>query len=243
MCDPIAATLIGVAASAATAYMNYSAQQEMMSNQARANAEWVSYQRQKSREESLRQEQARQQAENARQGTLSEVTAEKQKEAQTTEEQRLQKDITPQDVAVPELLQDQLMQGQGKSPLIASDLSERINQATKDARARIANLASISSYGGSQFGLQNRAQDLFNQSGQNIRLQGSIRQGSLGAYGVEKGVEPIRYAMGGGGGGNIAGALAGMAGKAGAQAFGGGGGGFTFDGAPVPASSVFVSQV
>jgi hypothetical protein len=107
---------------------------------------------------------------------------------------------------------------------VTGDIKSQLATAAQQARARIAALAEIQSYGGSQYGLTNRANTIFANSGQNIRLAGDERQGSLGAYGVEKAVEPVHYAMVGGGsglgsaaqglaksaGGGLGGALAGM---------------------------------
>jgi hypothetical protein len=214
MCDPLSA--IAAIGAIGGAFMNYSAQQSLISNQQAANAEWIAYQQRKAREEWARQDAARMKAEAARQDTLSELTPEKQKEAQAQEQERVQQDITPTDMLdqQPELLQDKLLTGQkGASPIIQADIAEKITQASRDARARIANLATIQSYGGSQFGLQNRAQDLFNQSGADIKLQGNIRQGSLGAYNIEKAVQPIHWSASPSPWGGIAGALAGIAGK------------------------------
>jgi len=198
-----------------SALYSYSVQQDVMSKQSRANADWVSYQRRKGEEEWARQEQARQRADAAREDTLNKLRPEAQKEAQGKEQERVTQDITPTDLLDqhPELLQDKLLSGQkGASPIIQQDIADKITQASRDARARIANLATIQSYGGSQFGLQNRAQDLFNQSSADINLEGNIRRGSLGAYNVEKGVEPIRYQANNMLGG-LGGALAGIAGK------------------------------
>jgi len=213
MCDPMSAiALIGAVGSAVA---SYSIQQDVMSKQSQANAQWVAYQRQKAREEWARQDEARKRADLAREDTLNKLRPEEQKKAQGEEEKRVREDITPQDLLDenPQLLQDKLLSGQkGAAPIIQQDIADKITQASRDARARIANLATIQSYGGSQFGLQNRAQDLFNESSGTINLQGNIRRGSLGAYQVEKGVEPERFqansALGG-----LAGSLAGIAGK------------------------------
>lgn len=213
MCDPMSA--IAAIGSIGSALYSYSVQQDVMSKQSQANADWVSYQRQKGEQEWARQEQERQKADAARTDTLNKLAPDEQKKAQGTEQQRVQTDITPTDLLDqhPELLQDKLLSGQkGASPIIQQDIADKITQASRDARARIANLATIQSYGGSQFGLQNRAQDLFNQSTADINLAGNIRRGSLGAYNVEKGVEPLHYqannALGG-----VASSLASIAGK------------------------------
>lgn len=214
MCDPMSA-IAGIAA-IGSAFMSYSAQQDLMSHQEASNAQWVAYQRRKGQEEWQRQEDARRRADIAREDTLNKLRPEEQKKAQGEEEQRVQQDITPKDLLDehPELLQDKLLSGQkGASPIIQQDIADRITDASKEARTRIANLATIQSYGGSQFGLQNRAQDLFNQSSADINLQGNVRRGSLAAYNVEKGVQPVQWQASPSPWGGIAGALAGMAGK------------------------------
>jgi hypothetical protein len=216
--------VIGAVASAAASYANYSAQQDAMDKQNKANAEWVAYQRKQRAEAMQREEQYRQQAESARQQSLTELDANKQKEAQTTEEQRLQKDITPENLKPNDQgmapVGDELLRGTGGAdPLVTQDLQKKINNAAVEARKRIANLATIQSYGGSQFGLQNRAQDLFNKSGQDIRLQGDLRQGNLGVLGVATNVEPEHFVATPSPWGGIAGSLAGIAGKGISSAF------------------------
>ena len=214
MCDPMSA-IAGIAA-IGSAFMSYSQQQSLMSHQQEANQEWVSYQRRKGEQEWARQEEARRKAELSRQETLNKLAPEAQKEAQTEEQQRLTQDITPRDMLDenPQLLQDKLLSGQkGASPIIQADIAQRITDASREARSRIANLATIQSYGGSQFGLQNRAQDLFNASSADINLQGNIRRGSLAALNVEKGVQPIQWQATPSPWGSLAGALGGIAGK------------------------------
>lgn len=224
MCDPMSA--IALVGSLASAGMSYMQQSSLMSQQENANAQWVSYQRQQANEENMRQDALRQKAEAARLGATEQLTPEKQKEAQGTEQQRVQQDITPTDMldTQPQLIGDKLLSGQkGAAPVIKSDIASQITQASRDARARIAALATMQSYGGSQFSLQNRAQDIFNQSGQDIRLAGDERQGSLAAYGAAKQVEPRRFQATPSLLGGLSGALAGLAGKGIGASFGGGG--------------------
>ena len=221
MCEPMTLGILGAIGSAAGAFMNYSAQQDAMNKQEQANQQWIAYQRKQRAEAWQREEQARQQAETARQAALQDLTPDKQKEAQTTEEQRVQKDITPENLQpqIP-VVGDELLRGLGGAdPLVTQDLQKRVNSAAVDARKRIANLATIQSYGGSQFGLQNRAQDLFNKSGQDIRLQGDIRQGNMGALSVASNVEPERFQATPSPWGGIAGSLASIAGRGISSAF------------------------
>lgn len=216
MCDPMVGAIIGVVGSMASAAYSYSQQSSLMAKQEQANAQWVAYQRKERNEAWQRDQEARQKAEAARQGALDQLKPEEQKAAQTTEQQRVQQDITPKDMADVEtqLIGDKLLSGQaGADPAIKQDIAGQITQASRDARARIAALSTIESYGGSQFGLQNRAQNVLNQSGQDIRLQGDIRQGNNAALGVATNVEPLRYQATPSMAGGIASSLAGIAGK------------------------------
>ena len=214
MCDPMSAiALIGSVASAGIGYMQ---QTSLINSQNQANEQWVSYQRQQAQEEWAREDAARQRAEAARQGALEKVAPDAQKAAQQTEQQRVQTDITPTDMLdqQPQLIGDKLLSGQkGAAPDVQKSIADQITNASRDARARIAALSTIQSYGGSQFGLQNRAQDIFNTSGQDIRLQGDIRQGDLAAYQAAKAVPVRQFAATPSPFGGIASSLAGIAGK------------------------------
>ena len=219
MCDPI--SMIGLAFSIGMTVYNMEQQQEMANQQQSANDQWVAYQRRQSQEFQARDEQLRKNAEGAREGSLDELTAGKQAEAQTNEAARLRTELTPEQLAAqangdPNAIAGAMFSGQqngseeGKSAIQGS-----IQQAAIAARKRIAALADVQSYGGSQFGLTNRANSILNASGQDIRLAGNERAGQLAAYNVAKAVEPIKITQYGG---SSAGALSGT----GAQVAGGG---------------------
>lgn len=225
MCAPMAIGIIGAVISAAAGFASMQAQQSAMRKQEQANQQWAAYQRRERAEAWQREEQYRQQAENARQSTMQEMEAGKQKEAQGKEEERLRQDITPEDIRPDEQgmvpIGDELLRGTGGGdPMVTGDLQKKINNAAVESRKRIANLATIQSYGGSQFGLQNRAQDLFNKSGQDIRFQGNLRQGNLGALGVAGQVEPLRIQSTPSSFGGIASSLASIAGRSFGSGFG-----------------------
>ena len=217
MCDPMVAGVIGAVASAGSALMSSQAQASAMRKQEEANAQWIAYQKKSRAETWANEERLRAKAEAARQNALQQVTPDEQKKAQTAEETRVQQDIAPKDMVdtQPQLIGDKLLQGQkGGDQGIVADIGSRITQASRDARARIAALSTIQSYGGSQFGLQNRAQDIFNQSGQDIRLAGDERSGNLAAGQVAMNVEPAKITSSPSPWGGIASSLAGLAGKA-----------------------------
>lgn len=217
MCDPM--SIIGIGLSIGMAAMQYSAQQDMASKQQAANDAWVAYQRREANAENLRQENLRQKAEAAREGALSELTPQKQTQAQEKEQARLEQVLTPEDLAnlaagKTQSINDKLLSGQqDMAATVKTGVANRIAQAASDARDRINALAAVQSYGGSQFGLTNRANAIFNASGQDIRLSGDERQGDLAAYQVAKAVQPIQYQMTPSPWGGAAGALAGKAGS------------------------------
>lgn len=217
MCDPMSAiALIGSVASAA---ISSSQQSSLINQQNQANNQWVAYQRQQAQEQNARDEINRQKADAARLNATSQLTADQQKTAQQSEQDRLTKDITPTSIQQPqpgdpELVGDKLLSGQkGAAPQVVQGISDQITQASRDARARIAALSTIQSYGGSQFGLQNRAQDIFNTSGQDIREYGDFRQGDLSAYSAAKAVPVRQFSSVGSPFGGIASGLASIAGK------------------------------
>lgn len=217
MCDPIG--MIGMALSVGMQAAQASAQQEMYNKQQAANEQWLAYQRRKARDENVRQEQMRLRAETARQGAEAQLSQPEQEKARQAEEQRLAGQYaspTLQRMENPQLLGDMMIAGgpDSLSVEMKGDLAGKLAGAAREARQRIANLAAVTSYGGSQFGLANRANDVLGTSLGDIRLAAEERRGSLTAYGAEKGVEPLRYERTSSGFGGAAQGLAGMAGKA-----------------------------
>lgn len=203
MCDPI--SIIGLGLSIGMAVANYSAQQDMVNQQNSANDAWVAYQKRQSDNYLAADEKLRQNAEAARESSLAELTPQKQQKAQTDEASRLVNTLTPQetkDMAAgnKQSLNDKMLSGQSMSsaPVVAN-IQQQLQQAAIDARQRIAALANVQSYGGSQFGLTNRANTILNASGQDIRQASDMRSGLQGAYNVAKAVEPIKIVQGGGG--------------------------------------------
>jgi hypothetical protein len=220
MCDPI--SIIGLGLSVGMAVANYSAQQDMMNQQNAANDAWVAYQKRQSDAYLAQDTALRQKAEAAREASLTELTPQKQQAAQANEQARLVNTLTPEETkALAEgkksTLNDKMLSGQQNTAgPVAANIQQQIQQAAQEARQRIAALAAVQSYGGSQFGLTNRANVIFNAAGQDIRQASDERQGAQAAYNVAKAVEPIKIVQYGGGS-----ALGGLA-NAGAQIAGGG---------------------
>jgi len=214
MCDPIG--MIGMAFSIGSQISQMQAQQDVMNKQQQANDEWLAYQRMKSRAFNAAQEGMRQKADTARVKSLNELTGEKQGAAQVEEQARLEGEFAPtvdaETAAKARPEGDQILGvGGGR---ISQHYADALTTATRDARARMEDLATVASTTGSQFGLANRANSLLGESQDEIKLQGEFRQGNLLAYNVAKAVEPVKYAIGSGAGaaGGIAQGLAGLAG-------------------------------
>jgi hypothetical protein len=218
MCDPI--SMIGMAISLGTSAMQYSAQQDMARQQENANAQWVAYQRRQSQQFAARDEELRRNAEAARTGSLSELDARKQTGAQENEQARLTEALSPEDLAKtasgdPNTIAGKMLSGQqGGAEEVRAGIQGQIQKAAQEARTRIAALAAVQSYGGSQFGLTNRANAILNASNQDIRMASNQRGGTLQAHQIAKQVEPIKITQTGGQAlGGIAQAAAGIAGK------------------------------
>jgi hypothetical protein len=214
MCDPLSA--IGLIGSIGGAFMNYSSQESAMENQQRANAEWVAYQTQAANEERAKDEANRQTATAAQQQTLSAISAPNQIAQQQTEQNRLTDTLTP--VALqgsPSAITDSLLLSGQKNanPNVTAAMGASVNAAAQQARQRIAALATIQSYGSSQFGLQPTVAAAFQQGNQAIDLASNYRRGDLAAYQVAKNVEPVKYQATPSPFGGIASALGGLAGK------------------------------
>jgi hypothetical protein len=256
MCDPLSLGLAAISAvgSIGGALMQASQAQDVANKQNTANEQWVAYQQKIHQEEATAQDQARNAANQAREQTLQKVSPEAQTAEQQAEQARLNTTYQGSSAtgpgragANPATAAPYALSGEttgvgavpGQNAATMNSLSSQINAATGQARSRIANLATANSYGGSFGGLGTTVPIAFQRGANQINLQNEIRKGDLQTYGVEQQVQPIRYALGPGYGtaGNIATALAGVAGKAagaglakGFGGFGGGGGGVDMSG-------------
>jgi hypothetical protein len=229
LCDPLAA--IAAAGSLASAggslYEGIQAQKQLQATQdaqTAANNNWVAYQTRIHQQQVEAENAARQAATGAQQATLQKVSPEVQAAQQGTEQQRLNALYTKPSGTATDLSNPQsiLLSGeQGGNQQSMDSITQQVNQATAQARSRIAALATANSYGGSFGGLGTTTPITFAQGGNDINLANSIRQGNLKTYGVEQQVQPINYTVGPGtqatmgvskGLGSLAGTLAGFAG-------------------------------
>jgi hypothetical protein len=211
-----AAPLIGLAMTAAGGAMQYSA--AAAANRASQNAakQWLQYQKQKQRVQSMKDEQNRRRAEEAQQGTLKTLG-----DAQGTvdaETQRLDTDLNTDNTmaAAPEAtVNDNLLSGQGQDKGFKEYAAKKLFSAAQDARKKTAALAAVQAYTTGQKGLQNTNAQAINEGNQNIDLYNNNRRGDLATYQLAKGigVAPVPQAQGGIGPvlGQLGGAVAGGA--------------------------------
>lgn len=223
MCDPLVGGLIAGAASIASAGIQQSQNEALAEKQQAANDQWVAYQTKIRREQAAAEDQARSAANQAREDTLQKVSPQNQQQEQLSEQQRLNTQlnapqgttsdgtpIDPNTVGSSTLLSGQ----QTGNQQVQDSMTKQLNQATAQARGRIAALATAQSYGGSFGGLGNVVPQQFTQGGNYINMVNDIRQGNLKTYGVEQQVQPLTYTSTGGNMfGGLATALGGLAGK------------------------------
>lgn len=215
MCDPFTTAVVTTVGSLAATGVGAYTQMKTADSQNKANAAWRQYQQNQREREQARQDQLRQQAEGARSLTVEQMGADKQLADQGKEEARLN-EIYNQDPTVNQAdINGALLSGQQNGgEVFKSDVASRLAQASVDARKRIAALARVNSYGSSFGGLQNRNSEVLATGDLGINTANNMRQGSLSAFNLAKGINPAQlpnqtdYASG------IGSALAGVAGNA-----------------------------
>jgi len=201
MCDPgtlaalsAVSTVVGLGGTAASAIGQMSAAKKQESA---VNA-WQAKQKNFRDIESQRQEGLRKDADAARVAGLDKLSREQQDAARKTEEERLTNYLTggaegeaagePPPISVA----DAELSGQsGGDQNFKTDMAKKINEATTDARQRIARLATVSAYGNSSGGLGRTNQNALLESGRAIDRANNARQGSLAAFGTEKNIRPV----------------------------------------------------
>jgi hypothetical protein len=200
MCDPvtlgIASTVVGAAGSAANAAGMRKAQKQ----QANEVSSWQRQQTKFRQDEQGRQEELRQGAEQAQQQGLEQISGEAQAKRQAEEEARLasylqgdQQQATQETGGAPVSVADKSLSGQsGGGEEFKTDLAKKINDASKGAKERLGALARVSSYGDSFGGLGTTNPLLQQAAGGAIDRQNEFRRGSLGAYNVERAIEPVQ---------------------------------------------------
>lgn len=198
MCDPVsislASTAIGLAGTAGTAMAASSAERKQADN-VRA---WQQKQAQFRKAEMQRQEEFRRGAELERQKGLREIDAEGQQKRQAEEETRLaetlQSDAPPTEGSegVSEADKALALGRETSGPDLKSDLAKKINDVSKEAKARVAAMARIGSFGESFGGLGTTNPLVQQATGNAIDRQNEFRRGSLAAYNSERAIDPVQ---------------------------------------------------
>jgi hypothetical protein len=176
-------------------------QQSAQKSQEAEYQQWAAMQSRNRALENQRQEAMREQATGSAQQAISELEAENAKKNIGDEQTRLAqylegKDASggdlPSTTSAPISQADRALSGQNQSddPLFKSTLAQKLSDATKDSKNRIAALAKVQSYGGSSGGFQQNAKAALGEAGRGIDLVNNARRGSLGAYQTEQAVNP-----------------------------------------------------
>jgi hypothetical protein len=199
MCDP---TIMAVA-SMASGIADFAGQSSAQAKQKQSYDEWFAMQEKNRIEQNAKQEANRKMAEAAQQQGVTDVSATAQKAAQGAEATRLTGYLderspltaatTPGDTT--SIADKYLLSGQSlnSDPTFRTDLAAKLNAAAKEAKGRIAALATASSYGGSAGGLDNYVADSFAKSGMTIDKFNERRRGDLAVYGTQQAVNPVQW--------------------------------------------------
>jgi hypothetical protein len=166
---------------------------------------WQQQQRKDRAAEQIRQEDLRKEAEKAQQKGVQDLSGDSQVRRQQEEEARLSTylqgqgdaNATPEADIGPQATADTAMfSGQQDGDTVTkSDLAKKISEASSSAQQRIKSLAKVSSYGESFGGLGTENPLLQQEAGAGIDMANEFRRGSLGAFNVEKAVDPVQVSF------------------------------------------------
>ncbi len=202
MCDPtvltIASTVVGLAGSAA----DYIGQSDAASKQEEAYNQWAAQQSKNRAEANAKDQADRQMADAARNQGLQDVSASNQKTEQQQEQDRLtaylqgsqDSPASNETGKAPTAVSDAILSGQqGGDSTFQDDLAAKLSSTAADTKRRIAALATVGSYGGSQGGLDVSNANAFQRAGEGIDLGNEFRKGDLSVYNIEQAVDPLQY--------------------------------------------------
>jgi hypothetical protein len=188
-----AATIAGVVGSGINALGAMRAQKRQEKN----IDSWAARQNMNREAEQARQEDLRGRAEQARQQGLTDLSADAQKQTQTEEEARLAEylnsaEATPEPGVAVSGADKSLVAPASDDPGLQSDLASKLANATAGAKQRLQALARVSSYTGSSGGLGIQNKEALAGGGRGIDAANEKRRGSLSAYGLERGIDPVQ---------------------------------------------------
>lgn len=203
MCDPsvlaIGSAVAGLAGTAANSIGASNAADE----QRQAYDSWAAEQKRNRAAAAAKDEADRKMADTARAQGLQDVSATNQKSEQQQEQDRLtaylqgdpNSPASNETSAAPQgaVSDANLVNNSGGDAVFKNDLTTKLNQASTDAKARIAALAAVGSYGGSSGGLDVKNANAFQRAGEGIDLANEFRKGDLATYGIQKDINPLQY--------------------------------------------------
>lgn len=205
MCDPVSLSIASTVVGAVGTIGGGMAQRSAAKKQQEEVNVWQQQQKKDRAAEQVRQEELRKEADAARLKGVQDLSGDEQVKRQKEEEARLasyltgqgdanatpEADIGPQATADTAMFSGQ----QGGDTVSNSDLAKKISEASSSAQQRIKALAKVSSYGESFGGLGTENPLLQQEAGTGIDMANEMRRGSLGAFGVEKAVDPVQVSF------------------------------------------------
>ena len=196
MCDPL--TLGSLAIGAAGTAANSIGQAKAQKKQESEYNAWAEMQRKNRLNENARQDTLRESAIQSQQKGVEDLSAEQQKAAQAAEATRLETALageTPETAgsnAAAATADAAITGGQYGGEVYQEDFAKQLSDAMSSSKARTKALATMQSFGDSQFGLGTRNPIKLGESGAGIDEANFKRQGSLSAYGTEQAVDPTQ---------------------------------------------------
>lgn len=196
MCDPL--TLGSLAIGAAGTAASSIGQAKAAKKQKSEYEAWSEGQRRNRLNENMRQDEFQKKASASQAQAVEDLGAENQKALQDTEAARLESALAGEDAAAPGANEAQasadaaISGGTYGGEVYQEDFARQLSDAMKGVKDRTKALATMQSYGDSQFGLGTINPINMAKSAADIDEVNFKRKGSLGAYNVEQAVDPTQ---------------------------------------------------
>jgi hypothetical protein len=196
MCDPL--TLGSLAIGAAGTAASSIGQAKAAKKQKQEYESWAETQRTNRLQENARQDEFRKQASAAQAQGVEDLGAENQKRLQDAEATRLETALatdtgaTPADEAARATADAGITGGQYGGDVYQDDFARQLSDAMTGVKNRTKALATMQSYGDSQFGLGTQNPINLAHSAADIDTANFKAKNSLGAYNIAQAVDPMQ---------------------------------------------------
>jgi hypothetical protein len=196
MCDPL--TLGSLAIGAAGTAASSMGQAKAAKRQKQEYDSWAASQKQNRLNENVRQDELRKQASAAQAQGVEDLGAENQKKLQSAEATRLESALAGEDASAPGANEAQatadaaISGGTYGGDVYQEDFARQLSDAMKGVKNRTKALATMQSYGDSQFGLGTQNPINLAKSAADIDEANFKERSSLGAYNIEQAVDPMQ---------------------------------------------------